>query len=79
MATKTVHSISDSVTRTDEDVPWLYTLSILVYNGSFAQQKIIATATDTASLLSFLDKWITRYPGQYAGRHQITHVPFVSE
>jgi hypothetical protein len=74
---QTYRSLTDDTDN--REVPWVYTLCVLVSDGGFARQKVIAVGTDREDLKDFLDHWIARNRHSYGGKYIIEYVPFVSE
>ena len=64
---------------TDQDVPWLYVLSVLMSDGGFARWRVVATASTTGDLKDFLELWVERNRHLYGGQYRVEHIPFVSE
>lgn len=62
-----------------DDVPWLHVLTVLVADGGFAKQKIIAVATTKEDLKVFFEEWLKHNSRIYGGKYQLDYIPFVSE
>jgi hypothetical protein len=67
------------ISQTNTDVPWIYVLSVLISEGGFAKQRVIATAENKDDIKKFLETWVSANRQHYAGRYQIDYVPFVTE
>lgn len=61
------------------EVPWIYTLSVLVSDGGFARQKLVAAAANKEDLKTFFEVWLDKNRRIYGGKYQIDHIPFISE